>query len=95
MPFSGLAGFVIWTTSYIAIAKIRVRNVDVVKPGEVGEDEPENSLSRRGQRALQPVLTYMDMFMACLGDPCDPKTNPGGLIALCVAENKVRRAKRA
>jgi 1-aminocyclopropane-1-carboxylate synthase len=28
-------------------------------------------------------------FFACLGNPCHPVDNPGGYVALCIAENKL------
>ena len=39
--------------------------------------------------ALVPSLPYLDAFLKCLFDACDPISNPHGHIAICVAENKL------
>ena len=54
---------------------------------------PSSTLSPRGTAALQPVLSYFHLFLSCLMNPCHPKTNPAGLIALCVAENKLPKGR--
>lgn len=44
------------------------------------------SLSTRGARAQEPGLSYWAFFAAALKDPFSA-SNPGGAIAMCVAEN--------
>lgn len=39
--------------------------------------------------ALGPSIPYLDAFLNCLFDACDPVSNPRGHIALCMAENKL------
>lgn len=43
----------------------------------------------RGHRALQPPLSYLEQFLACMRNMCDPMSNPTGYIPLCVAENRL------
>ena len=48
-----------------------------------------DSIGPRGACALKDTTSYWKGFLQCLGNPCDPKTNPTGYIALCLAENKL------
>jgi hypothetical protein len=43
----------------------------------------------RGHRALQPSLSYLEQFLSCMRNMCDPVSNPTGYIPLCVAENRL------
>jgi aspartate/methionine/tyrosine aminotransferase len=47
------------------------------------------TIGSRGMAALPPPLSYLSSFFMCLQDPCDPRDNPTGYIALCIAENKL------
>lgn len=53
------------------------------------ETEQDDIVSSRGRRALNPPLPYLGAYLEALGDPCDTAENPEGMIALCVAENKL------
>jgi hypothetical protein len=47
-------------------------------------------LGRRGHAALdRPAVPYLDQFLHCLENLCDPLSNPMGCIPLCVAENRL------
>mmetsp|Transcript_12047 Transcript_12047/g.26085 ORF Transcript_12047/g.26085 Transcript_12047/m.26085 type:complete len:507 (-) Transcript_12047:31-1551(-) len=46
-------------------------------------------IGSRGMAALGPSIPYLDGFLKCLLDACDPVANPHGHIAVCVAENKL------
>jgi len=54
-----------------------------------GHQPAASSISSRGMSALTPPLPYLGAFFNALSNPCDASTNPGGIIALCVAENKL------
>lgn len=51
------------------------------------------NIGTRGQAALKPLSSYFKQFLSCLADSYEPKTNPSGYIALCVAENKQVQAQ--
>lgn len=52
-------------------------------------DELSGRIGSRGMAALGPAIPYLDAFLKCLFDACDPESNPRGHIALCMAENKL------
>jgi hypothetical protein len=52
-------------------------------------------VSPRGVAAMQKGSSYWESFIMCLKDPCDPRMNPEGYIALCTAENKLIQEKLA
>lgn len=50
----------------------------------------EGVIGSRGLLALEsPRVPYLEDFMYCLQNACDPIRNPAGHIGLCVAENKL------
>lgn len=50
----------------------------------------EGAVSSRGVAAMEtPRVAYLEDFMYCLHNACDPIRNPAGHIGLCVAENKL------
>uniref|UniRef100_A0A7S1C0P6 Aminotransferase class I/classII large domain-containing protein n=1 Tax=Corethron hystrix TaxID=216773 RepID=A0A7S1C0P6_9STRA len=59
------------------------------------EDGASYRIGSRGIECLRPALPYLGAFIKCCEDPCHPKTNPSGYIALCVAENKLIQERLA
>jgi len=51
--------------------------------------EPGALLSSRGQRALQPIVSYLPEVQKALKDEFEEKGNPNGYINLAAAENKL------
>jgi aspartate/methionine/tyrosine aminotransferase len=49
----------------------------------------DSMVGLRGHRALQDPLPYLQQFLSCLGQLCDPLHHPSGYIPLCVAENRL------
>jgi hypothetical protein len=50
---------------------------------------PPGKVGKRGISALSPPMNYLEGFLLCMQDPCDPINNPEGYICLCMAENKL------
>ena len=48
-----------------------------------------SGLSARGDRLCLPALPYMKGVIDAFTDPFDADTNPGGLVLMAVAENKL------
>ena len=46
-------------------------------------------IGTRGLTSLKPPVPYMDEYLKCFLDPCEPVQNRQGYIGLCVAENKL------
>ena len=71
---------------------LRRRRRSDQRGGKLGSSIPEQLTGRVGSRgvaALGPAIPYLDAFLKCLFDACDPVSNPRGHIALCMAENKL------
>lgn len=52
-------------------------------------DKNKGKVGERGLSALAPGIPYLNQFLICLSNQCDPQRNPSGHIPLCVAENRL------
>lgn len=100
-----LKGLVLAVTLFSASAVLFLRNLkrtrEVERDNSSGDYHQSNAataphehssrgrVGSRGNSALAPPIPYLTAFLKCLGDQCDPLTNPKGHVALCIAENKL------
>lgn len=83
------AAVVAFTSAVGYLCYQRGKQASACRRKHTKEDRSRGHVGPRGLDALSPPIPYLDKFLKCLDDPCDPDTNRRAYIALCVAENKL------